>query len=86
MIEQIEHGFDSRMRLRSLESDHYTEHLYYDGQLPQHSVAGPVDGGLHYNGSINGLAHHYGLQGMSGYEAGYLDLPTLYGFRYDGLV
>ncbi|MBL7955936.1 MAG: RHS repeat-associated core domain-containing protein [Flavobacteriales bacterium] len=85
VVETIDHTHDIRHRLTELASNHYAERLYYDGQLPMHPVAGTIDGGQHYNGAINALTHSYALQNMAGYEPGYLDLPTTYGFHYDGL-
>lgn len=45
----------------------------------------PLPSGQHWNGRINGLVHSWALSPFTNHVPGLMDLPTTFGFTYDGL-
>ena len=85
-IDQISYTYDGRDRLNKIGSSFYDEELYYDGDMPNTLLLGPLSTIANYNGNINGIKSTYRFSTLNNYVAGSnFETPSYYAYQYDGI-
>lgn len=85
VVQTINHTYDTRYRLKEMNSELFSEELSYDDVIiGNNSLASTVIADRNYNGNINSTRSTYKFGSTTLPSQNNFNLPTIYGYRYDG--